>query len=93
MKWVCLLCTMVVSHAHWTSSSQNLNVKVVFLFQSLLVITVEKRFLFLTNILVWIELDLKSKKISVNSGIIFTNNFSDFSYMFEEIKATILGFI
>ena len=40
MKWVCFPCTIVVSHAYWTNKSHTLSLKVVFLIQSFLVITV-----------------------------------------------------
>ena len=40
MKWVLLQCTLAVSHAHWTIQVINLSLKVDFLFQSFLVITV-----------------------------------------------------
>ena len=40
VKWVCLHCTLAESYAHWTISSPNLILKVIFLFQSFLIITV-----------------------------------------------------
>ena len=40
VKWVYLHCTIAMSNVHWTSLSPNLSLKVVFLFQSFLVITV-----------------------------------------------------
>ena len=42
MKWFCSFSTIVVSQAHWTILSHLLSVKVVFLFQSSLVITLVK---------------------------------------------------
>ena len=40
MKWVCLHCTIGVSHVKCAIKSHNLSLKVGFLFQSFLVITV-----------------------------------------------------
>ena len=40
MKWVCLYCTIAGSHANWTIQIHNMSLKVVFLLQSFLFITV-----------------------------------------------------
>ena len=40
MKWVCLNSTISVSHAYWTIKSHKLILKVVFLFQNFLVLTI-----------------------------------------------------
>ena len=40
MKWVCLHCTIAVSHAHWAFLSFNFILKVIFLVKIFLVITV-----------------------------------------------------
>ena len=40
VNWICLRCTITVSHAHLTFKCYNLIPKVVFLFQSFLVITI-----------------------------------------------------
>ena len=40
VKWVCLHCTIAAYHAHWNTQSHKLSLKVVFLCQSFLVITV-----------------------------------------------------
>ena len=42
VKWVCLHCTIAVSHAYWTFKSYILILKVVFLFPSCLVNTAPK---------------------------------------------------
>jgi len=44
VKYISLHCTIAVSHAHWTFQSQFLSLKVVFLFQSFLVINVSLLF-------------------------------------------------